>query len=501
MRSSHTPSRERAYKVAIRFRPREDFEEPLSAGYRLLPCTFTALNDHEYVATNQAGQYVILDRAALEDFVRHRLPYGSETYSTLKSGHFLLDEDSDVALDLLALKVRTKHERIANFTGLHIFVISLRCEHACPYCQVSRQSNDRTAFDMSRETADRALQMVFRSPSPAIKIEFQGGEPLLNFGLLQHIVGRAEELNAVHGRDLQFVIATNLAIITDEILEYCKDHGIFISTSLDGPADLHNRNRPRPGNDSYERTIAGIDKVRNALGRDKVSALMTTTQSSLNRAKDIIDEYARQGFNRIFLRPLSPYGFAIKTKSYQAYDVDRWLDFYFEGLDYILQLNRDGLYFAESYASILLSKMLTPFESGFVDLRSPAGIGIGAIVYNYDGDVYASDEGRMLAEMNDKTFRLGNVHASTWEEMITSDALLNPLEESFAGSVPMCSECAFQPFCGSDPVFHHATQGDTVGHKPTSSFCKRNMAIIRRLIELLRESDEIKRTLMRWIVA
>jgi hypothetical protein len=37
-------------------------------------------------------------------------------------------------------------------------------------------------------------------------------------------------------------------------------------------------------------------------------------------------------------------------------------------------------------------------------------IGIGALVYNYDGDIYASDEGRMLAEMGDRTFRLGSVH-------------------------------------------------------------------------------------------
>ena len=88
-----------------------------------------------------------------------------------------------------------------------------------------------------------------------------------------------------------------------------------------------------------------------------------------------------------------------------------------------------------------------------MDLRNPAGIGIGALVYNYDGDVYASDESRMLAEMGDKTFRLGNVHADTWERLITSDALLAPLEESFAGSVPMCSDCAFQPYCGSEPVF------------------------------------------------
>jgi uncharacterized protein len=136
-----------------------------------------------------------------------------------------------------------------------------------------------------------------------------------------------------------------------------------------------------------------------------------------------------------------------------------------------------------------------------VDLRSPAGIGIGALVYNYDGDVYASDESRMLAEMGDRTFRLGNVHANTWEQIMTADALLDPLEVSFAGSVPMCSDCAFQPYCGADPVFHHATQGDFIGRKPVSAFCRRNMAIIRRLMELIRSDEETRRILMRWIPA
>ena len=76
--------------------------------------------------------------------------------------------------------------------------------------------------------------------------------------------------------------------------------------------------------------------------------------------------------------------------------------------------------------------MLTNDDPGYVDLTSPAGIGIGALVYNYDGDVYASDEGRMLAEMGDKTFRLGNLHDDSYAELILSDALLDPLEESFA---------------------------------------------------------------------
>src|SRR3546814_19143000 len=95
---------------------------------------------------------------------------------------------------------------------------------------------------------------------------------------------------------------------------------------------------------------------------------MTTSEASLDRVRDIIDEYVYRGFDSIFLRPLSPYGFAVKTRWYSSYDAERWLSFYREGLDYIIQLNRSGLLFSEQYAATILSKMLTPFETGYVDL-------------------------------------------------------------------------------------------------------------------------------------
>jgi uncharacterized protein len=216
---------------------------------------------------------------------------------------------------------------------------------------------------------------------------------------------------------------------------------------------------------------------------------MTTTRASLSRARDIVDEYVRQGFHNIFFRALSPYGFAIKTKTYAAYDTAEWLEFYLEGLKYIIELNRSGVPFVESYAATILTKMLTPFDTGYVDLMSPAGIGIAAVVYNYDGDVYASDESRMLAEMGDKTFCIGNVHEQRYEDLFLSEALLTPLEESFAASAPMCSDCAFEPYCGADPVFHYATQGDFVGRKPLSGFCEKNMTIFRTLIGMMEEDD------------
>ena len=437
--------------------------------FELLPFQFDRLDDDSYVVSNMAGEHLVLDGATLNGLVNKTLTEGSERFSDLRSKHFIRYPNEISPINLLALKVRTKYSRLPTFTNLHIFVVTLRCDHSCPYCQVSRQMEGAGAFDMTKEMADKGLDFVFRSPNPAIKIEFQGGEPLLNFEMVKYVVLEAEKRNITEKRDLRFVIATTLSLVTDAILDFCRDHDIHISTSLDGPEDLHNSNRPRPGKDSYQRFISGLNKAREALGYYNVSALMTTTDKSLDRPKEIIDEFIDLGFQGIFLRSLSPYGFAIKTKKYSGYDVDRWMEFYKEGLAYILELNKQGTRFVEQYATLVLKKMLTSQDPGYVDLMNPAGAGIAAIVFNYDGSVYASDESRMLAEMGDESFNLGNIMTDSYEQIMLSDKLLDALEGSFTLSAPMCSECAFEPFCGADPVFHHAMYKDILGRKSESA--------------------------------
>lgn len=467
--------------------------------YRLLPFRFTRLDDARYVATNDVGEHLVLRRDELVALARHELSVTAPLYRELAARHFVFDDDSRVALDLLALKVRTRAAPIAELTGLHIFVVTLRCDHACHYCQVSRVTEDRTRFDMKREHADRALALVFRSPSPAIKIEFQGGESLLNFPLIQYIVEQATTLNLQYGKLLQFVIASNLTRLDDEILGFCKQYRVYFSTSLDGPVDLHNAHRPLHGGDSYRAVCDGIARIRSELGPDFVSALMTTTPASLPRVTDVIDEYVRQGFASIFLRSLSPYGFAVRSKLVRRYDVDDWVAFYRRGLAHILELNRRGVVLREDLTAILLHKMLSPSGARYVDLQSPAGIAIGAIVYNYDGAVYASDEGRMLAEMGDRSFCLGSLDDATFESIMTHDALQGALEDSLLESAPMCSDCAFLPMCGADPVFHVATQRDVVGHKAFSAFCAKQMGVLRHLIMLLEDDPDSARILRGWV--
>lgn len=484
------------------FQPIHFFGQSVSVNpskYSLLPFRFTELNENKHVLTNLAGEHLVLDKESTRQLITGQLEPGNPSYTNLRARHFLKDEHSTVAEDLLAIKVRTKYARLADWTGLHIFVLTLRCEHSCPYCQVSRQSDDKSTFDMSMEHADKAVDLALCSPNASIKIEFQGGESFLNFDLMRHIVlsANAKNQKLVSPKNLSFVAATNLAIVTDEMLLFCKEYGVHISTSLDGPQSLHNKNRPRPNGDSYQRTIDGIKRVQRLLGKAQVSALMTTTKESLDHVKAIIDEYLTHEFQGVFLRPLSPYGFALKTKFYRAYDAQAWLNFYDEGLDYIIELNRQGVDFREFYACTILSKMLTCIDPGYVDLMSPAGIGLGAVVYNYDGAVYASDEARMLAEMGDETFKLGTVE-NTFTEIFSNPVFLNALEESFAYSSPMCNDCAFEPWCGADPVFHWGQQKDFAGRKPESEFCQRNMHIFKGLVRRMEEDPFVKTLFYRW---
>ncbi|MER9629424.1 hypothetical protein [Mesorhizobium sp. M0296] len=163
-----------AFNQLTKFALPAEFREPIEAKYQLAFFRFSPLDGERYVLSNQAGEYLVLPRAVLASFVRHELSSTDPYYSRLRHRHFLFDASSNLGRALLANKVRTKAKRLENFTSLHIMVVSLRCEHSCPYCQVSRQSEDRSAFDMTEETAEKALALVFRSPSPSIKIEFQG---------------------------------------------------------------------------------------------------------------------------------------------------------------------------------------------------------------------------------------------------------------------------------------------------------------------------------------
>lgn len=463
--------------------------------YNLLPFNFSHISGKD-VLVNEAGDMLISPEGTVEQIVSRTLPK-NELYKSLVSNFFIYEGKFPPLLEIYSEKLREKKRFLDNFTGLHIFVLTLCCNQNCVYCQASSQDEHMSGCTMSKETMKRSVDLMFSSPSPYLTMEFQGGEPSLAPELLEYGMSYATTLNQEQKRQLKFVLCTNCVNLTDRVLTLCKEYDVLISTSLDGPSFLHNRNRGKV--DSYERVVAGIEKARSLLGKEKVSALMTTSNEGLNYPVEIVDEYVKLGFQSIFLRALNPYGLATDSVNWEEY-TQRFITFYKRAFERILEINKAGTLFMEDFAAIVLRKMLTPYSTGFVDLQSPAGIINSVLVYNYDGYVYASDESRMLAEFKDYTFRLGSVK-DNYQDIVygakVRDIANVWCNECLAG----CADCGIRAYCGADPVRNYSTQKDAYGYRPSSLLCKKYKAIIEYLISLIIErEDEVLPIFKRWLV-
>ena len=467
--------------------------------YSLLPFRFVRFDSNQELITNEAGEFLFVPQHTVSRIVNQKIVPGTDEYKTLLAKHIIVDDKSVPCLDILCSKLKTKKNHLGNGISLHLVVITRRCNQSCRYCQISKRDCGESQYDMNHDTIDRVIDAAFASSSDPFTLEIQGGEPLLAMDKIRYLVEQARKKSDHTRKQMNVVLCTNLTLADDELFKYCKDNDISISTSLDGPQILHNRYRVLPEGNSHEIVTKNIRKAISELGTGKVSALMTTTQYSFKHINEIVDEYISLGLNHIFLRKLNEYGFA-RRDEVEKYSAEDFLSFYKQGLSYIMHKNREGNNIVEVFAAILLKKILTPYNTGYVDLLSPPGLGISFAAYDYNGNVYASDEARMLGAMGDDTFLLGNLYQDSYENMFYNTNLKAIHEQSMAECVPGCVDCVFLPYCGSDPIYHYNTQRDFVGNKSCSGFCKINYGILRHLFEQIAQNDiEDQKIFWSWI--
>ena len=185
---------------------RPDSFLPAASALQLLPIRFERLGADRFLVGNLVGDMTELTEVELNRLCALDLAPGDGLYERAFEKLFISSVEQRTPQQLLALRLRSRLSFLRAATPLHLFVVTLRCEHSCPYCQVSRQSKDRARYDMDQATASKALDIALSAPAPLIKIEFQGGEPLLNFELIRWIVLAAKERVVPRGKRLQFVI-------------------------------------------------------------------------------------------------------------------------------------------------------------------------------------------------------------------------------------------------------------------------------------------------------
>jgi His-Xaa-Ser system radical SAM maturase HxsB len=442
--------------------------------------------------SNDFGDWLLLTRDEFRDLVEGRPQPGEPLHDKLRRANFIAAE-----VDLYAQAERWRRKKQYLFYGptLHAFVLTHRCNHGCQYCHSSIVGMERTDTDMSFEVAERAVDMAFQTTAWALTIEFQGGEPTANWPVLRHIVEYARKQNETAKKVLSFALVTNLSLMDDEKLDFLLDQRVQMCTSLDGPADLHNKIRIFRGGNSHETLVHWMGKINQRyadMGLDRnhyrVEALPTITRPSLSRWKDIVDQFVELGCRAIFLRKLDPFGFAAKSAKTLGYSMDEYLEFYANAVDYIIALNRQGVQVMERHAAIMLNKILADEEPNYLDLRIPGGACIGQMGYAPDGSIYSSDEGRFVASMGDDMFKIGTVE-DTYDDLMTNAATRALVMAGLNDGQPDCVSCTYKPWCGQQVEYNYKTQGSLHGHMRDSTWCKKHKSIFDYLMHKLESAD------------
>lgn len=465
---------------------------------------FKRLNG-DYLLTNDCGEYCFLEPAIFRGLLTKGARYVEKNnpnkLTELSTRGFLR---SGTDFDAAVRKYCSKNRFLVTAPSLHIVVATLRCDHECIYCQAKSGGTDSHELDMDIDTAKSVVDRIFECPSPVVTIEFQGGEPLINFKTVKSIVQYARKKNEASKKKLRITLVSNLSYATKENLSFLVKNDVGICTSLDGPEYVHNKNRilsSRKSN-SYKNTVKWLKRLKAELKkqnfRQRPNALLTVSKFSLSYPKEIVDTYIKAGLDGIFLRPANKFTFIGKVPAPLQYSWSDFVKFYKKALRYILQINLKGKNFYENTALLFLTKILTEGDPNHMDLRSPCGAGIGQIAYNYNGDVYTCDEGRMLGRIGDDSFKIGNVKVNDYSQMISHPTVKAMCIASCLDNIPGCSDCVYKPYCGVCPLVNYAQSGDIFTQQPSSERCKIQMAILDHLFELIK-TDRYRKVFKRWV--
>jgi His-Xaa-Ser system radical SAM maturase HxsB len=441
------------------------------------PLKFRDASADQLFFADDAGGFFFGDRSFLERYATDSLSGADEAFLQTNGHVFQKQGDADWIGFAYRWAARQATQRALDYL---ILVPTLRCNLTCDYCQVSRAPESARGFDWTDDTLENVLRLIATMAGPRVKIEFQGGEPLLRIDLLE----RVRSFTRTTFPDSQFVVCTNLQRLEEREWAFLEAEDTFVSTSLDGDRATHERQRTH----NPAATAAFLGNLAEAvwrLGPGKVSALPTIDIDRPPTFDELVDSFERHGMSSIYLRPINHQGFARRRKR-DPNAVARWNHFHSDFIDYLIDRNhRTGRYMEEYYFSQNLRRFLRSGVDEHVDLRNPNFFASDYLVVDHDGRLYPTDEARMLSRIGRVDLSVGQVATGLDSEKVQ---LLN--QASLNNFEPDCIHCAYQPFCGSDVVDDLSRSGRVDGPRSDTWFCGRHMALFDKILEVIQRSDE-----------
>lgn len=222
----------------------------------------------------EAEEWAVLGRSGLLDSV-HRSRLASSVYA----------DGANLALNI-------------NLTGA--------CNLACTYCFAEGGDYGRIYKKMDFHTVDYIFEFIRRhvTRSRAVRFEFFGGEPLLNFSVIKEICDRSDRVAEEEGISFVNRISTNLTVLPAGTVELFSRRNFIVSVSIDGGAATHDANRPtKSGKGSFENIVNNCQTVREGGDHITMVARMTVVSAETPLIENVRQLYDLNIFDYFQIYP------------------------------------------------------------------------------------------------------------------------------------------------------------------------------------------------------
>lgn len=345
-------------------------------------------------------------------------------------------------------------------------VLSQKCNLSCSYCYAKGGDFGQESRLMDSGTMQRALERLVPFGDDTVVVSFFGGEPLLNFGLMEETVAYGKKLAQERGVQLRYAITTNGTVMTDEIVRFLKDNVAYVAVSLDGDANINDRERKfRNGQRCvHDAVVDTIGKLREAGIAFGLRGTVTETSApELGRTARYL---ADLGPESVRMAPAFHAGGWQRDALEQLRESSCALE-----LEALAQIaNGDDPKTGEHVFKVLLNAV------GGERRTYPCAAGMGVLAVAANGDVYPCDH-----FIGIEAFRMGNVHDAQWPAE-RFHAVRERLTNNSVEHRSKCGQCDVRHICGGECHVHSLLSQGDIG-MPSPQHCTLTRSLSRRLLD------------------
>jgi uncharacterized protein len=207
---------------------------------------------------------------------KETVEYYSKKYISLKTNDSLVENNNYKEIHRYRNKVSLSEIKstLLNSTQLAIEVIQ-SCNLNCTYCIYGElYENKFRKHKLEFEKTKKILEFLFPIwkkedvLNRSIRINYYGGEPLLEFGLIKDITEFIKENQSKIFKNITFTfgLTTNGTLLNKEKIEYFIANKFVIAVSIDGNRYNNSYRVTHTGRNIFDKLIENIEMIKNLNG-------------------------------------------------------------------------------------------------------------------------------------------------------------------------------------------------------------------------------------------